>query len=63
MGFVAPLNNWFKDDSSIKMLDDLKSFDWDLNNNFIDKMITDNRNNHADNGLFLWQLLVLKNHF
>jgi len=63
MGFVAPLNNWFKDDSSINMLDDLKSFKWDLNNSFIDKIITDNKNNYADNGLFLWQLLILKKHF
>tara|TARA_B110000967_G_C18875113_1_gene557837 strand:- start:243 stop:2099 length:1857 start_codon:yes stop_codon:yes gene_type:complete len=63
MGFVAPLNNWFRDDSSINMLDDLKSFKWDLNNSFIDKIITDNKNNYADNGLFLWQLLILKKHF
>ena len=63
MGFVAPLDYWFRNDSSNKILDDLKSFKWDLNSSFIEKMILDNRNNSSDNGLFLWQLLILKQHY
>ena len=30
---------------------------------FIEKMISDNKKGAFDNGLFLWQLLVLKQHY
>lgn len=63
MGFVAPLDYWFRNDSSNKILDELKAFNWDLNSSFIEKMIFDNKNNSSDNGLFLWQLLILKKHY
>jgi asparagine synthase (glutamine-hydrolysing) len=63
MGFVAPLDIWLRGKFADEMLDDLKSFDWSLSNKFIDKMITDNEQGVSDNGSFLWQLLILKQHY
>ena len=60
MGFVAPLTNWFKDDLYKEKLDQLSSFEWSLDNNVIRNVINDNLNGKSDNGLFIWQLLVLK---
>jgi asparagine synthase (glutamine-hydrolysing) len=62
MGFIAPLDEWLKDSNANSIKNNLKSTKWSLDNNHIEKMIKENDDNISDNGSFLWQLLILKQH-
>lgn len=55
-GFVAPLTKWLNNDNNKYLLDNLKSASWSLDQGTIQKVLNDN----SDNGLFIWQLLILK---
>ena len=60
MGFVAPLDNWLNNESAKNIMENLTISNWNLNNDFIKKLILENKKNVNNNGLFLWQLLILK---
>ena len=62
MGFITPLDKWLRDPNTNIILKNLKSSEWSLDNNHIEKMINQNNDGSADNGSFLWQLLILKQH-
>ena len=59
-GFVAPLTDWFKNKDNSYLLEGLKNADWKLDDKVILDILNQNSNSNSDNGLFIWQLLILK---
>ena len=59
-GFVAPLTDWFKNEDNSYLLKNLKNSDWKLDNEVIQNILIQNSNSNSDNGLFIWQLLILR---
>lgn len=59
-GFVAPVTHWFKDENNSYLLENLKNIDWKLDSKIIENILNENSNENSDNGLFIWQLIILK---
>ncbi len=60
-GFNVPLREWFKKSSFNDSLDILVRTDMGLNNNLLQKIVRDNKLGIADNGNFLYRLIVYGN--
>ena len=63
MGFVAPLDEWFRTSAGSSILRKMNCLNWNLNKETISRVIERNRDDSENNGLFLWQLLVLGAHY
>ncbi|HAD82241.1 MAG: asparagine synthase (glutamine-hydrolyzing) [Candidatus Edwardsbacteria bacterium RIFOXYD12_FULL_50_11] len=59
-GFVVPLRDWCRDPNMAPALDDLWKTDWGLNQNMVKQAVVENANGTADNGNFIWMMLLLK---
>lgn len=59
-GFVVPLRDWFRDPNMAPVLDDLWKTDWGLRQKIVRQAVLQNASGTADNGNFIWMLLLLK---
>ena len=57
-GFGVPLREWFKGDDHTNDLK-MESIKTILNQQFVSKIVEDNKREHSDNGNFIWTMMIL----